>query len=103
MRSIIQTMDDRCAICGNAYGTQWHHIFGKNPQRSYSEADGLKIRVCANCHCKIHNDPDESGPLQRHWHELGQQKWEAYYGPKLEMEGKDPREEFRKRYGRNYL
>lgn len=94
MRSIIQTDDDRCFICQNAMGTQWHHIFGKNPQRKYSEADGLKIRVCAECHCKIHSDPDLSGPLQLKLHKLGQVKWESTYGT---------REEFISRYGRNYL
>lgn len=103
MKSIIQLDDDRCFMCQSAYGTQWHHIFGKNPQRSYSEQDGLKIRLCADCHCKIHNDPEESGKLQLKYHRLGQSQWEAYYGPKLEAAGKDPREEFIKRYGRNYL
>lgn len=103
MKSIIQMGDDRCFNCRAAYGTQWHHIFGKNPQRKYSEQDGLKVRMCPECHCKIHNDPEESGCLQRKYHELGQRKWESYYGPKLEEEGKVPRQEFIKRYGRNYL
>lgn len=103
MKSIIQTDGTYCFNCKMAIGTETHHIFGKNPQRKYSDADGLTVRMCSDCHCKIHNDPDESGPMMRKYHQLGQEKWEAYYGPKLIAEGKDPREVFRERYGKNYL
>ncbi len=103
MKSIIQIDDDRCFVCHMAYGTQWHHIFGKNPQRSYSEHDGLKIRVCADCHDRIHFDKDDSSQLMEKYHKLGQEKWEAYYGPKMIREGKDPRQAFIERYGKNYL
>ena len=103
MRSIVQLESDKCFLCGKAFGSETHHVFGKNPQRRYCEEDGLKIRVCSDCHCKIHNDKDESGPLMMKYRRLAQEKWEAYYGPKLEREGKNPREEFRKRYGKNYL
>lgn len=94
MKSVIQLNDDQCFLCHNAYGTQWHHIFGGNPQRRYSEADGLKVRLCAECHCKVHSDPNLSGKLQLTLHRLGQTKWEALNGS---------REEFIARYGRNYL
>ena len=103
MKSIIQIDDDKCANCGRAFGSEWHHIFQGNPNRNHSEDDGLKIRLCHECHDKLHFDPYESGPLEAKWHRLGQEKWEAYYGWKLELEGKDPREEFRKRYGKSWL
>lgn len=103
MRSIVQLDTDKCFVCKEAFGSQWHHIFGKDPQRSYSEADGLKIRVCAACHDRLHFDKDESGPLMEKYHRLGQEKWEAYYGPVLEKTGVDPRKAFMERYGKNYL
>lgn len=102
MKSIIQFADDKCFICHNAFGSEWHHIFGGNPNRGHSEADGLKIRCCRQCHTEIHEGRNTEA-LQAALHRLGQEKWEAYYGPELEINGKDPREEFMKRYGRNWL
>ena len=91
MRSIIQT-DDKCFLCHMAYGTDTHHIFGA-ANRKFSEEDGLKIRVCRTCHDAIHFS-DRSGEIQQKLHQLGQMKWEDKYGS---------REEFMKRYGRNWL
>ena len=102
MKSIIQVDDDKCFECRNAFGTEWHHIFGGQPNRAHSEDDGLKVRMCRSCHEEIHHGKNCKAMMER-YHELGQVKWEAYYGPALIREGKDPREEFRKRYGKNWL
>ena len=91
MKSIIQT-DESCFLCHQAIGTEWHHIFS-GPNRKFSEADGLKIRVCRSCHEAIHCGK-HSGDLQKCLHKLGQVKWESTYGT---------REQFMKRYGRNWL
>ena len=101
MKSIVQIDGTYCFICREAIGTETHHIFGA-ANRKWSDADGLTIRVCRSCHEKIHFS-DISGDLQRALHVLGQTQWEVYFGPKLEAAGKDPREEFMKRYGRNWL
>lgn len=93
MKSIIQTDTDKCFICGKAYGSEWHHVFGGNPNRRFSEEDGLKIRVCRSCHAEIHEGPNTEA-LQRALHKLGQEKYEAQIGT---------HEEFVKRYGRNWL
>lgn len=102
MKSIIQ-IDDKCFYCHRAVGTEWHHIFGGNPGRRFSEADGEKVLLCRKCHDDLHFDKDRSAPMQKALHTLGQVKWEAYYGQKLEQEGKDPRKAFMERYGKNYL
>lgn len=92
MASIIQINDDRCFLCQNAYGTEWHHVFG-GPNRRLADADGLIIRVCRQCHEEIH-EGENSAKLKKALHELGQTKYE---------EAGHTREEFMKRYGRNYL
>lgn len=102
MKSIIQVDNDKCFECRNAFGTEWHHIFGGQPNRAHSEDDGLKVRMCRSCHEEIHHGKNCKAMMER-YHELGQVKWEAYYGPALIREGKDPREEFRKRYGKSWL
>lgn len=102
MKSIVQLESDKCFLCGKAFGSETHHVFGKNPQRSYSDADGLTIRVCRQCHDEIH-EGSNSRQLMKALHQLGQEKWEAYYGPVITAEGKDPRTAFMERYGKNYL
>ncbi len=92
MRSIIQTDGTYCFLCRSAIGTETHHIFGA-ANRKFSDADGLTIRLCRECHERIHFGKN-SGDEMRKLHELGQTKWESVYGD---------REAFMKRYGRNYL
>lgn len=92
MKSIMQVQDDRCYLCQMAVGTQDHHIFGA-ANRKHSEEDGLKVRVCAKCHDKIHFSPKDGGKTNLELHKAGQAKYEETHS----------REEFMKRYGRNYL
>lgn len=92
MKSIMQR-DEKCYLCGMAVGTEEHHIFPGRPNRAHSEADGLKVRLCWNCHWKVHNDTQESGPLMLELKKAGQAKYEETH----------TREEFRKRYGRSWL
>lgn len=102
MKSIVQTGDTKCFYCHMAIGAETHHIFG-GPNRRLSDKDGLTVRLCRQCHDELHNDKNRSEPMQKALHELGQTKWEEHYGPGLALGGKDPRQEFLKRYGRNYL
>lgn len=92
MKSILQT-DDKCFICGRAFGTETHHCFG-GANRRFSEEDGLTVRLCRQCHDELHFDPDLSYPLQKAMHEKGQEAYEK---------AGHTREEFLERYGKNYL
>lgn len=92
MKSIIQ-QDERCFYCGQAIGTETHHIFGGS-NRKLSDQDGLTVRLCRQCHDELHNDPNRSAPMQKALHRLGQEQYEA---------SGHTREEFLARYGRNYL
>lgn len=102
MRSVIQIDDDRCFVCQMAMGTEWHHLFPGVPNRKLSEQDGMKILVCRHCHDELHFGK-KSGELMDKYQRLGQEKWEAFYGPGLLLQGKSPRDEFIHRYGRNWL
>lgn len=82
----IMTDDlDTCYICGRDR-TQFHHVFGAS-NRNHSTEDGLFIPICAECHEKIH----KFNPLS-----LKQEGQRCY-------EKTHSREEFMKRYGKNYI
>lgn len=93
MNSIIQSDPEFCFYpdCGRP-ATDWHHIFG-GPNRKLSEADGLKIHCCHECHMRIHNGPESKARMEA-LHRLGQEKYEARIGS---------RADFMKRYGKNWL
>lgn len=79
---------DRCFLCGSYTGLETHHIFG-GPNRHLADKDGLTVRLCWQCHREVHVN---SG-MMRYLHEVGQEAWEEH----------GTRDEFIKRYGRNYL
>lgn len=82
----IMTDDlDTCYICGRDR-TQFHHVFGAS-NRNHSTEDGLFIPVCAECHRKIH----KFNPMA-----LKQEGQRCY-------EKTHSREDFMKRYGKNYI
>lgn len=78
------------------YGSERHEIFeGRNGNRKKSIEDGLVIFITPEQHRtgkhSVHLAPKEWMWLK----EMGQKVWMDYY--------KKSKEEFRKRYGRNYL
>lgn len=83
--------DDResCYLCGRR-AVQFHHIFGKYNRKKATE-DGLWIPVCLDCHIKIHNEPSQR--TNYCLMQDGQWKYEETH----------TRDEFMKRYGKNYL
>ena len=92
MKSVI-TNSSACYLCGKP-GTETHHcIFGS--KRKLADKDGLTVRLCHSCHDAIHHSPKEfDQQMQRALKKIAQEKWEEKYGS---------REEFIKRYGKNYL
>lgn len=88
MRSIMPFDPNVCIECGGR-GEHTHHcIFGKN--RRWSEAYGLKVRLCHECHQRLH-DRDEA--MARKYKKMAQEAFEAKYS----------HEEFMRIFGRNYL
>lgn len=88
MKSIMPFDPDTCIECGR-HGSHTHHcIFGKN--RKNSEKYGLKVRMCAECHRRLH-DQDEA--LAMKYRRMAQEYFEKSH----------TREEFREIFGRSYL
>ena len=93
MRSIMHDYWERdenfCYRCGknrNA-GREKHHVFGA-ANRKLSDADGLWVYLCGDCHRLVHKDPVLMGQL----HYEGREAYLAHH----------TLEEFMKRYGRFY-
>lgn len=93
MNSIIQD-EKKCFYCGTTYTLEEHHCFGGNPNRKLSEQDGLKVWLCREHHTG--NDGVHFNKYKMAWlHDYAQKKAMEYYGWS--------KEDFTKRYGKNYL
>lgn len=99
MKSKMQRKDGRCYLCMKLHGSERihttlheHHIFG-GPNRSLSEAEGLKVFLCLGHHTSgpeaVHNNIKNMRLLQQD----GQQVFEETH----------TREEFMQKFGRNFL
>lgn len=91
IKSILQTNDERCFLCGSYRFLEWHHIFGA-ANRKNSEKYGLKVRLCHYCHNEppggIHHNKQKRLLLQK----IGQEAFEKEY----------PQLNFIEIFGRNY-
>lgn len=92
MESIIQE-EKKCYFCKSPY-VHKHHIFFGTANRRLSDADGMVIWLCPMHHnlsnLSVHFDHEIDLEVKQ----MAQLKWEETYGT---------REEFIKRYGKNYL
>ena len=93
MKSIIQ--DNKfCFECGTGYGLHRHHIFyGKN--RKLSEEDGLVVYLCYEHHEGNNGVHGHNTKLNEKLKEIGQRAYMIKYNK--------TKEDFIKRYGKNYL
>lgn len=82
------TRDDRCYLCGRK-ATETHHLMNGVGLRKKSDQDGLTVRLCRECHARIHFDPN----LQNAMKQEAQRIFEATHTHK----------EWMARYHKNYL
>lgn len=98
--SILHSKDGTCYLCAKLNGDysqkpylEEHHIYGGNPNRKISEAEGMKVYLCAEHHRigpeAVHNNRGNMRILQRD----GQKVYEEEHS----------REEFMELFGRNYI
>ena len=85
-KSLFDTEDGVCFICGIHADTARHELFGGVADRPTSKAVGLWLNLCPHCHALIHKDEEES-------HKTAQRMFEYHYS----------HEEFLELFGRNYL
>lgn len=91
MKSIIQEDMTCCYVCGR-YGTERHHIFFGNPNRSLSEKYGLVIGLCPEHHrgkTGVHQNRELDLTMKR----VGQRMFNRTY----------PEDDFLAVFGKNYL
>lgn len=87
----MQDDETECYLCGKYMGRgEKHHVMNGHGYREKSEADGLFCFVHPQCHKYIHAHPITARTLKMR----AQRIYEAEIGN---------REEFVKRYGKNYL
>lgn len=91
MDSIIQH-EKECFVCRRTTNLECHHIFGGS-NRKWSEADGLKVWLCHNHHNESPEGVHHNKYFMQHLHRIGQTEYEKNH----------TREDFMRRYGRNYL
>lgn len=93
--SIITNDLEHCIECGNT-NIELHEVFYGKAYRHKSIEDGLVIPLCKRFHHNgnligIHQDII----LNKKYKKIAEQKWLEHYNKTIE--------EFRKRYGKNYL
>lgn len=88
MKSIIQ-LKKVCYLCGANSPLHLHHCLSGSARKKCDE-DKLTIYLCPSCHRLVHDNYENLLLLKR----VAQRKYEEVIGT---------REQFIKRYGKNYL
>lgn len=94
MKSILQNKKE-CYVCKTKL-VEEHHIFFGNANRKLSEQDGLKVWLCPEHHRGQRGVHGKDGAtFNNYLKSIAQIEYMKYYNK--------PKEEFIKRYGRNYV
>ncbi len=91
MKSIMYHERDECFICHRQTALETHHIWHGTANRRFSDADGLTVNLCPECHRAIH----EKGVNDYLLMIQAQVEWMMLHDFTAE--------DFRKRYGRSLL
>ena len=95
MKSIIQGDNKECFVCGTPVHLHLHHVlFGKN--RKKADEDGLTVYLCYEHHEGTNGVHGKNGKfIDNMLKECAEHCWINYYNK--------TKEDFIKRYGKNYL
>lgn len=95
-KSIVQDDTSKCFLCGKNGASdplEVHHIFG-GPNRRLADEDGLIVHICGfRCHREGRSAAHKSFATAEYLRTVGQEAYERTH----------TREEFFRRYGRNYI
>lgn len=89
MKSIMPFDVNTCIECGGPAHNTHHCLYGSS-NRKNSERYGLKVRMCARCHYRLHNQDEQ---LAMKYRRMAQQCFEEKYS----------HEEFMRIFGKNFL
>lgn len=96
MRSSIISDIKKCYVCGNQLYLHKHHIFYGIKNRKKADEDGLVVYLCYQHHEGTNGVHGKNGhKLDMRLKQIAQKKWLEYYGKTVD--------DFRERYGRNFL
>lgn len=82
MKSILQTKDE-CWFCHTDKNLETHHVFGGST-REKSETYGLTVKLCHQCHGKLHFSKD-SRKMMESLRSFAQRKFEETHPHELFM------------------
>ena len=94
MKSLVSN-EKECFVCGTPLDIHRHHIYFGRANRSKSEEDGCWCYLCARHHNMSNEGVHINHELDLHLKRMCQALWMEHY--------QKTKEEFIKRYGRNYL
>lgn len=82
-KSIMQD-EKQCYFCGKQYGLERHHVLGGTANRRLSEAYGIWIWCCHDCHTGVYGVQYDK---QKNWDTkmAAQRAFEELYGHELWM------------------
>lgn len=89
----IITTKKCCIFCGSMRNVETHHAM-HGPNRKKADEDGLVVPLCRMHHIELHHGAD-GHKLDESIKRKAQYAWMKTYGKTVE--------EWRERYGRNYL
>ena len=85
-----------CFFCGSERQLERHHIYMGVANRKLAEEDGTWVWLCAECHRGTHGVHGAYGhDRDQALKQAGEWAWVHHYGK--------TKEDFIKRYGRNYI
>lgn len=93
-KSILQDKKE-CYITKSTYNLHKHHVFEGTANRKLSEEDGLWLYLRADYHNMSDYGVHFNKELDTKLKKMAQKAWQEYYGK--------TKEDFIKRYGKNYL
>ena len=93
MKSII-SQEKRCYICGSVRWIEIHHVFG-GADRNTADQYGLTVPLCHYCHNEPPNGVHQNKEVRRKLQAKAQKIAMKRYGWSVE--------DFRDRFGKNYL
>ena len=95
MAKSIISEEKRCYICGCRHWIEIHHVFGGTAYKKKADIYGLTVPLCHCCHNEPPNGVHFNKEIRRKLQAKVQKIAMKHYGWSVE--------DFRDRFGRNYL
>jgi hypothetical protein len=102
MHSIVTDDMEHCLICG-VPNVAVHHMINGNPQRKYSDEDGLVIPLCPKHHNMDSRESVHLNTIIQRWCKMLAQSVYMQNEVSQGLSVDEARQKFFKRYGKYYM